>query len=994
LKAYSPGRFDRACPTGYRRWLLALSLALGPVAAVAASETFRGAGFDETLSGEPVLAVALTTARLSPAGMPILVRLIVERAEVERQPGAYDFDALDARMALYGRLGVRTYLDLRDAPPAAGQMDAWGRFVRAVASRYRTLARGYIFGAEIDASLRPLSQDYAFYVKSTVVNLRAGDESASATLRGIRDSDAGWLTSLYGDDVAPYLDAIGLESGSRSADRQAVLATVEGRDPTSSVVLLGQSLGDDPSEAPRRFLDGHLETLASRITGITYAAPQAAAAALLGPIAALRDVLGQELVALDDAAVGLRLVRTGTDVTALVRHRLLFGVASSATYFVYSDPEGSLELTLSERTGARPVIRDALGNTRRPARTFAYDSDARTARVGLDRQSWPLVVDWSTAEGPSWAAREEVSGTALPSVAEVIARHQQAQAAQDTLLTSYIANAAMEQHFRTTAADPGFDVVTENRFFVQGTSTEWEELSFRLNGTRWGPKRPPFPLLQAEKVLSLPLDLRLNTDYRYRLEGVEAVNGRECYAVRFDPVDEQRSLYRGTVWIDRETYLKAKVQTVQTRLAAPVVSNEEIQHFASAGVVAGREIHLLARLVGRQIMLIAGRNLLVERTVRFDGFRLNPADFVAQRQASRGGDNIMYRDTEAGLRYLVKRDGERVVQEKTTRSATAAALGVTYDPAYDYPLPIVGINYLDFHFLGEENQLAVLFAGVLALANVQRPKLLGEHVDGSLDLFAIAIKGNDRTYDQSGELEEQRLRTLPFSTGINLGWRVAEFHKLVASYQFRFDAYSPDETTAKSFVTPVDTVTNGFGLSWEWKRWGYAFVAGGTGYKRAEWEPWGAAGDYDPAQRDYFKYSTSLSKDFYFGLHKIHLNAAYYGGRDLDRFSMYQFGFFDDNRVHGVPSSGVRFAELGMFRGSYSFNLFDQYRLDLFFDQAYGRNPSVDSRFRAVTGLGLGFNVRGPWNTLLRGDFGKSFLPSEYRKPGSVVFQFQVLKPL
>jgi hypothetical protein len=976
------------------RWLLAGSIALGPVAILSAAETFRGAGFDETLSGEPVLADALRIARLSPAGLPIQVRLVVERAEVERQPGVYDFDALDARLALYGRLGVRTYLDLRDAPPAPDQMDAWGRFVRAVASRYRTLARGYIFGAAIAASSRPLPQDYAFYVKSTVVNLRAGDDGASAMLRGIRESDAGWLASLYDEDVAAYLDSIGLEAGEGSADRQAVLTAVESRDPRSSVVLLGQPLGDDPSEAPRHFLDGHLDLLATRISGVTYAAPAPVVAALLTPIASLRDILGQELVTLDEAAVGLRLTRAGTDVTGLVHHRLLFGVASLATYFVYSDPEGSLELTLSERTGAHPVIADALRNTRRPPRTFAYDASARIARVGLPAQSFPLVVDWNTGEGPTYAAKEEVAGTALPSVAEVISRHQQAQAAQDALLTSYIANATMEQHFRTTATDPGFDVVTDNRFFVEGKSTEWEELSFRLNGTRWGPKRPAFPLLQAEKVLSLPLDLRLNTDYRYRLEGVESVNGRECYAVRFDPGDEQRSLYRGTVWIDRETYLKAKVQTVQTRLSAPLVSNEEIQQFASAGSVGGRAIHLLTRLVGRQIMLIAGRNLLVERTVRFDAFRLNPADFVAVRQASRVGNNIMYRDTEAGLRYLVKRDGERVVQEKTTRSATAAALGVTYDPAYDYPLPIVGINYLDFHFLGEENQLAVLFAGILALANVQRPKLLGEHVDGSLDLFAIAIKGNDRTYDRSGELPGQRLRTLPFSTGINLGWRLAEFHKLVASYQFRFDAYSRDDTTAASFVTPVDTVTNGLGLTWEWKRWGYSFVAGGTAYKRAKWEPWGAPGDYDPAQKDYLKYTSSLSKDLFFGFHKIHLNAAYYGGRDLDRFSKYQFGFFDDNRIHGVPSSGVRFAELGMFRGSYSFNLFDQYRLDLFFDQAYGRNPSVDSRFRAVTGLGLGFNVRGPWGTLLRGDFGKSVLPPEYRKPGSVVFQFQVLKPL
>ena len=31
---------------------------------------------------------------------------------------------------------------------------------------------------------------------------------------------------------------------------------------------------------------------------------------------------------------------------------------------------------------------------------------------------------------------------------------------------------------------------------------------------------------------------------------------------------------------------------------------------------------------------------------------------------------------------------------------------------------------------------------------------------------------------------------------------------------------------------------------------------------------------------------------------------------------------------------------------------------------------------------------------LIRGDVGKSFLPDRYRKPGSLVFQIQVLKPL
>ena len=141
-------------------------------------------------------------------------------------------------------------------------------------------------------------------------------------------------------------------------------------------------------------------------------------------------------------------------------------------------------------------------------------------------------------------------------------------------------------------------------------------------------------------------------------------------------------------------------------------------------------------------MLIAGRNLLVERGIRFDGFELNATDFAARREAARAGNNVMYRDTDEGLRYLVKRDGVRVIEAPTT-TATAGLMGVIYDPSYDYPLPLIGVNYLNFNLMGKDNQLALVFGGVLALLNIQRPKLIGQHIDASLDLFAIAVKGND-----------------------------------------------------------------------------------------------------------------------------------------------------------------------------------------------------------------------------------------------------------
>ena len=84
---------------------------------------------------------------------------------------------------------------------------------------------------------------------------------------------------------------------------------------------------------------------------------------------------------------------------------------------------------------------------------------------------------------------------------------------------------------------------------------------------------------------------------------------------------------------------------------------------------------------------------------------------------------------------------------------------------------------------------------------------------------------------------------------------------------------------------------------------------------------------------------------------KIHLNAAWFSGRDLDRFSQYQFGLFDDTRIHGVPASGVRYGELAMARGSYSLNVFEQYRLDFFVDQAWGRQTTASRHLGSDSGL-------------------------------------------
>ena len=975
--------------------LLASTLALAPQSLQASA--FRGLGVTETLRGEPVLATALDAAGLTPTQVPVFVRVEVARDEIEHTGGQVDLSGLETRMRFYGRRGVPVLLALSGFPAKPEDAGPWQVLLRSLAKRRWARAYELTLPGTPEARLDP--KDLAYVLKLTAIAVRAEDEDALVIAGGITPIDAPWLERLFAEDVAAYLDGVAVPATSAprgASDLTSLSALIEREDPSEEMVITGQAATGEPPVAALSLLDRQLADVATKLTTVFAIDSQGLAKALTAA-ASIGDVFTSDVVPLDEQSAHLRLSLGGEEVTSRVPHRLLYNATTFATYLVYrGNGTGVLTVELSESTGKAPVVRDALGSTQEPARGFVWNFVTKRSHASVPLADRPLVLDYNFGGGGGYSERAEIRESSLPTVAEIIARYQETQSAQDSLVQHYLADARMEQHFRPSPTDAGYDVVTENRFYSDGAGTEWEELSFTLNGSKWGPDRPPFPLLQAEKVLSLPLDLRLNKDYTYRLAGVERTQDRDCFAVRFDPVDDSRSLYRGTVWIDNKTYHKLKVQAVQTHLSSPVVSSEEIQTFTPQGSGSGRSLVLFSHLTSRQIMLVAGRNLLVEREVAFSNFRINGADFEALRSASRSSDHIMYRDTDSGLRHFVKKDGERMVDDHLTTTAKALAVGTIIDPSFDYPLPMLGLNYLDFEFLGrKDSQLAVLFGGVLALVNVQRPKLIGEHTDGSLDLFAIGVASNDKVYDNAGERAEERLKTIPFSLGFNLGHQLTDFQKLTATYQFRYDHFARVETTAPDFQLPPSTVTHGLGLAYEWRRAGYSLTTSGYDYRRSSWSAWGMpSASVAPDTRTYQKYAVSLSKDLFFhAIHKLHLNGAYFGGRRLDRFSSYQFGLFDENRLHGVPSGGIRFSELLMLRAQYSLNLFDLYRLDLFLDQALGRAPDR-AHGQSITGTGISVNVRGPWHTMIRADFGKSFLPDLYAGAGSFTAQIMVLKPL
>lgn len=968
---------------------VALALTL-PFAGNAQPPPLRGIGFDQRLD-QPS---PLEPERAESSAL-LFVQLYVPRELVESRPGDFAFDALDARIsALHG---VAVLLALEGMPQAADEGESWREYVRRVAERYGARVRGFVLGIP-DAGSRPASlEDYAYLAKLAAVEIRSVRADALLFEGDGRPREPAYVDSLYGLDVAPHFDGMAVPADETLArddvDRRlgGLREALDRHDPTAQILVTGATL---EGNAVRRVLIDSLSNLAAGSALTTFSGAPEVIDELTAVAGRLFSVLGGRVVVLDEEEEASVHVEAESRPAKSIQHRLLFNADTGSTLLAYwaDPPVGSdevVEVELRSFLPEAPSLTDPGGAGALPLQDFDYDPEASVARARVPLLERPLVLEY-----PAPLAGVSVTADLGLAVGEIIARHQQVETRQRNLLVSYQASVRDEIHFRPSPID-SFDVIIESRFYADRSGSEWEELSFSLNGARWGSDRPAFPLLQPEKVLSLPLDLRLDRDYRYELLGRETLIDRDCYVVRFEPIAEGRSLYAGKVWIDVQNFVKLRVEAVQTELSAPVVSNAEVYSYERQAEIQGTPLYLLTRLSSKQLVLIAGRNLLVEKESRFTDFKVNSPEFERERETARASDRVMLRDTDDGLRYFVKRGGKREISDELTRSAKALAMGTTIDPSFDFPLPIFGLNYLDFDFLDRDAQFALLFGGVFALGNIQKSDLLGGGFDASFDFFGIGVQSNDVVFDQDGKIEEESLKALPASLGLNLGWQATDFQKVTGRYDLRYDHYGRLETTSEDFVTPISTFTHGFTLGYEFRKRGYSLLSSASYARRADWQPWGDLSDFDPDTESYWKYRFVLGKDFFFRtFHKIHIDAGYFGGDRLDRFTKYQFGLFDETRVRGVPATAVRFRELILARASYSFNVFDQFRMELFYDRGWGDDPQQGLERVAFSGLGFGLNMRGPRHTILRFDVGKSFLPEALRGAGTVVLQLLILKPL
>jgi hypothetical protein len=151
-----------------------------------------------------------------------------------------------------------------------------------------------------------------------------------------------------------------------------------------------------------------------------------------------------------------------------------------------------------------------------------------------------------------------------------------------------------------------------------------------------------------------------------------------------------------------------------------------------------------------------------------------------------------------------------------------------------------------------------------------------------------------------------------------------------------------------------------------------------TIFKRNDWEPWGFTDPanpgfepFDPDTRDYVRYEGTLAKEFYLPLgQKLRGAATVVGGANLDRFSAYQFSFFD-NRLRGFGGAGFSYRQGATAQASYVFNLFELMRFGAAID--YARVKAIDqpgSIYDRFAGLGLQIQTIVPGNFILSFDWG------------------------
>src|SRR6185295_1852034 len=603
----------------------------------------------------------------------------------------------------------------------------------------------------------------------------------------------------------------------------------------------------------------------------------------------------------------------------------------------------------------------------------------------------PAPVEVLSLERPTAAERQGIAEKLTVSsdrdvqVEEILRRLQAFEDAQGRRIEHYQAVNTTSLRFPASGTQT-IEATLQGPYFVErGGSPDWVWQNLFLNGVRWrGKTIPEIPLIQPEKAAAMPGEITFGKQYTYRLRGSDSIDGRAAWVIEFEPAaasaGTKERLYKGTVWVDKQLSARLKTRAVQLGLEGEVLSNEEtllytpIDADGNPAPWAAGSFVLPLHVVAEQILSMVNNATIVERDTQLTEVRINGDGFAAARAAADASDATIVRDTDKGLRYMVKDDqGTRVVKEGFDHDKLFLAGGVFYDDALDYPLPLAGINYFSLDFKGTGQQVNVFFGGALLTANIAQPRFLGSRFDAGASVFAIALPLADTTFRDNKEVPAEEVKARPASFNLKLGHPIGPFFKWNLTYGLLSSTYKRSDKTDRNFVLPSNNVLQSVELSGRFARSGYRLNFSGSYNRRSTWDPWGLPGnpDFDPDKKDFLRYDASLAKTW--NLPKFQRFSAevdYLSGSDLDRFSKYEFGFFGGSRVHGYQSNRVRATEVEAAHLSYGLAIGDLFRLDALGDVSWATDKATGLDRELLGGLGLAGTFVGPWQTIVNLDLG------------------------
>lgn len=664
-------------------------------------------------------------------------------------------------------------------------------------------------------------------------------------------------------------------------------------------------------------------------------------------------------------------------------------------------PAGAVVLTLDASPYASAEILElATGASKK----IEIPAGAVPARLTLSLAKGPLAVRLAAREmAPAEAPKAAVGVAAARGITaeEILAQHQAWRAARDARWKTLSATNSLSMRFRFANLGNTLDLTLAGPFFYEkGAGFDWAWRDAYFNGVRWKAKKlPELPLLQPEKVSDMPLALTLDDTYRYALAGEDTVNGVPCWALDFEPrvAVTDKPVYAGRVWIARDGFAAVRVRTRQLNLTAEIQAADETADFTDVPAPdGGPPLRLPTRTTGQWILKTFSRTTVIERESVLTDIRLDAPSFRADREETFASRDTMVRDTEKGVRYLEKtKDGGRRVTENAKHGRLFGLGGLFYDGSYDYPLPLLGVYWIDLDASKRHDQFQILFGGVLLAASWGQPRLGGSPVDVGVDVFGIAIQGTDALYAGGEEDKTQRVKSRSFAAAFKAGVPIARHLKLTGTVtESHRDFAADDAETAPAFTVPSNhwlTRLEGQ-LAWDWRGW--ALTGRWAWNKRSQWDPWGFAGnpDYDPGKDAYTIWGVELQKDFHLPrFQRVRASVGYVGSHNTDRFSKYTFGFYGGTSLRGFRSGSLRAEEAVTSKFAYGYVIGSAFRLEAIYEDARIKDRAAGLDWAYFSGAGISGEFAGPWATLVRLDAGTP-VSGRNRGQKGVVLSLNILK--